>query len=97
MNAKKSDANQAEIVATLRACGAFVFDLHGVGRGCPDLLCCHHGQWMLIECKDKDGRLTPEQVIFVGEAGRCRGKVYVVRSTDDAVDALNEVVRRGPG
>jgi hypothetical protein len=29
----KTDANQQEIADTLRQCGAFVFDLHGVGRG----------------------------------------------------------------
>lgn len=88
----KTDANQQEIIDTLRQCGAFVFDLHGVGRGCPDLLVAWHGRWMLCEVKSKDGRLTPEQAIFIGEAGRCGGEVYVLRSRMDAVKALNESV-----
>ena len=36
--AKRTDANQAEIVKTLRQAGADVYDLSKVGKGIPDLL-----------------------------------------------------------
>ena len=36
--AAKVDANQEQIVQALRACGATVQSLAGVGKGVPDLL-----------------------------------------------------------
>jgi len=91
MRAKKTDDNQQEIVTTLRQCGAFVFDLSGVGRGCPDLLVCIHGKIMLMECKSKRGAMTPEQVMFHRDCGYV---VTIVRSRLEAIDALNEGIRR---
>jgi len=38
MKAARTDANQSEIVAGLRAIGATVQPLHAVGKGCPDLM-----------------------------------------------------------
>jgi hypothetical protein len=80
----KTDSNQAAIAEAFRARGAWVFDLHAVGRGCPDLLVASRGRWLLVEVKSEKGKLTPQQVRFIGEAGQRGAKVYVVRSVEDA-------------
>ena len=38
MRAKRVDQNQKDVVKALRDSGAYVFHLHEVGQGCPDLL-----------------------------------------------------------
>ena len=60
------DANQAEIVAALRAAGVSVHSLHREGGGCPDLLCGYRGVTQLLEVKDGSKppsarKLTPDQ------------------------------------
>ena len=88
---KKRDNNQADIVDTLRKCGAFVFDAGAVGRGFPDLAVCYHGRWIMMEVKAQRGKLTPEQVVFHSE---CGGKVYIVRTRNEAITALNTEMGR---
>ena len=50
---RKPDANQAEVVAALRAAGYAVLDLHRVGEGVPDLLVADErtGHQVLVEIK----------------------------------------------
>ena len=67
MRAAKIDANQTEIVAALRAAGANVQSLAGVGKGVPDLLVGIAGKLALFEVKDgkkvkSAQKLTPDQV-----------------------------------
>ena len=52
MRAAKIDANQDQIVTALRAAGATVQSLAGVGKGVPDLLVGYKGQTLLLEIKD---------------------------------------------
>ena len=52
MRAAKIDANQDQIVTVLRAAGATVQSLAGVGKGVPDLLVGYKGQTLLLEIKD---------------------------------------------
>tara|TARA_R110000822_G_scaffold32246_3_gene92746 strand:+ start:141 stop:428 length:288 start_codon:yes stop_codon:yes gene_type:complete len=52
MRAAKIDANQEAVVTALRAAGATVQSLAGVGKGAPDLLVGYKGQTMLMEVKD---------------------------------------------
>lgn len=52
MRAAKIDANQDQIVTALRAAGATVQSLAGVGKGVPDLLVGYQGQTLLMEVKD---------------------------------------------
>jgi Holliday junction resolvase len=52
MRAAKIDANQDQIVTVLRAAGATVQSLAGVGKGVPDLLVGYKGQTLLMEVKD---------------------------------------------
>jgi lambda repressor-like predicted transcriptional regulator len=91
MRAAKIDANQVEIVAALRKVGASVQMLSAVGQGCPDLLVGFEKRNILMEVKDgkkipSKQKLTPDQVIW--HQG-WQGKVIVVRSVDEALQALN--------
>ena len=52
MRAAKIDANHEAVVLALRAAGATVQSLAGVGKGVPDLLVGYKGQTMLMEVKD---------------------------------------------
>lgn len=67
MRAAKIDANQTQIVSALRAAGANVQSLSGVGKGVPDLLVGINGVLALFEVKDGQKcksaqKLTPDQV-----------------------------------
>lgn len=88
--AAKVDANQAEIVAALRAVFAMVQPLHAVGQGCPDLLVSYNGVNYLIEVKDgrrppSDRRLTPDQVEWHAS---WRGPVAVAETVNDALTII---------
>jgi Holliday junction resolvase len=69
--AAKIDANQVQIVSALRAAGASVQSLAGVGKGVPDLLVGFKGQTILMEIKDgakakSAQRLTEDQLVWHG-------------------------------
>ena len=62
----RTDRNQTEIVAALRAAGASVYSLAAVGQGIPDLLVGYAGRTALVEVKDGSKppsarQLTPDQ------------------------------------
>ena len=64
--AKRIDANQTEIVETLRKAGADVYILSMVGRGIPDLMVCFNGETILMEIKrDAKAKFTPDQLKFI--------------------------------
>ena len=52
MRAARIDANHEQVVSALRAAGATVQSLAGVGKGVPDLLVGYKGQTLLMEVKD---------------------------------------------
>lgn len=81
----KADANQSEIVGTLRAAGCTVQHLHTVGRGVPDLLVSRHGNMYLLEVKTPKGRLTKCEREWI-EAWDA--PVYVVRTVEEALQAV---------
>ena len=85
--AAKIDANQNEIVAILRGCGATVQSLAATGKGTPDLLVGFRGQNWLIEVKDgakppSARKLTPDQVDW---HGGWKGQVAVCTTADEAL------------
>lgn len=93
--AAKVDANQAEIVADLRAAGASVQPLHAVGKGCPDLLVGHRGRTVLIEVKDGNKppsarKLTPAQVEWHSS---WRGQVAIAENSEQALSIIGIEVR----
>ena len=64
--AKRTDANQAEIVKTLRQAGADVYDLSKVGKGIPDLLVTFNGETIMMEVKaNAKSRYSPDQLKFI--------------------------------
>ena len=85
--ARRTDANQREIMQALRALGFCVFDLSGVGGGCPDLLVGRSGRLWLVEVKNRAGRnrLGAAQKDFARD-----WPVSVVRTVDDVASWASE-------
>jgi hypothetical protein len=81
------DANQAQIVAAMRAVGAYVLHLHQL-KNCCDLLVGYRGRTHLMEIKDpaqpfSARQLTPGEAKFREE---WRGTPYhVVETADQAI------------
>ena len=93
--AARVDANQGEIVYTLRQMGCSVVSLAAVGKGVTDLLVGVSGKNLLIEVKDgskppRERKLTPDQVIFHAE---WRGQIAKAESVDEAISIVNEARR----
>lgn len=93
------DANQPSIVRVLRAVGASVQVLSGVGQGCPDILVGFRGRSFAIEIKDgskppSERRLTPDQEKWHRE---WRGDVHVVKDESEALRAIGLHVGEGTG
>lgn len=87
--AARVDENQARIVAELRALGAWVWPLHQIGHGFPDLLVAWRGHLCLLEVKTKGGKLTKDEAAW---HARYPGVVSVVYSLEDALAAIGAVV-----
>jgi hypothetical protein len=88
--AKRTDANQAEIVQALRAIGCSVQDLSQLGKGCPDLLCGYKERNYLIEVKnncDRAPRLTPCEEQWIRQ---WRGQVAVIMTVEDAIAVVQD-------
>ena len=93
--AARTDANHQEIVKGLRQAGCTVQDLAAVGKGCPDILVGRLGYNWLFEIKDgakpKSKRmLTKDQQEFFK---MWRGNVEVVKSLQEAIDAINDTIK----
>ena len=85
--AKKRDLVEPEIVEALKGFGAKVWKLDKP----YDLLVGFHGRFVVLECKSGKARLTPEQA---EELDACKAgglPVYVVRSVDEALRAVEVV------
>lgn len=90
---KKTDANQAAIVRTLRQAGASVQPIHMVGSGTPDLLVGYRGLNFVLEVKDGSKppsarRLTPDEREW---HDAWRGQVWIVETEDEALRAVGAV------
>ena len=91
MKAARIDANHEQVVSALRAAGASVQSLAGVGKGVPDLLVGFQGKTLIMEVKDgrktpSERRLTEDQVKWHG-AWR-GGPLAVVDGVDAALRML---------
>jgi len=84
----KTDRNQAEIVAALRAAGASVRTIHRIGSGLPDLLVGYRGRNYLLEIKSPAGTLTPDETEFFQS---WRGQVAIVRTPTEALAAIGAI------
>lgn len=88
---KRVDKNQKEIVEYLRAKGCSVLDLHGVGKGAPDLCVGYRGCNLLLEIKSKKGKQNKLQQKWEQEWG---GLMFIVRGMVD-IDILLKRVDMG--
>lgn len=94
--AGKVDANQTEVVESLRRAGMSVQPLSAVGGGVPDLLVGFRGVNVLLEVKDggkalSAQKLTADQMTWHGSWA---GQVTVTNSAEDAVCAVIAVAKR---
>lgn len=85
--AAKVDANHGEVVEALRAAGAVVASTASIGNGFPDLIAAKGKRVWMIEVKGPKGKLTPDQVKFIGE---WPGVVHIIRSKDEALTLVGE-------
>lgn len=88
MRAARVDQNHDQVVTALRAAGATVQSLAGVGKGVPDLLVGFKGQTLLMEVKDgfkspSRRLLTEDQLKWHGSWNG--GALAVVDSPDAAL------------
>lgn len=88
---RRADENQAEIVADLRAIGAYVLHLHTVGGGCPDIAVCYKEKVYLFEIKGSKGRLFQKQRDWHRMWRKAGGKVAVIRSSEEAFKVMGVV------
>ena len=82
--AARTDANQAEIIKSLRQIGARVYYI----KEPVDLLVGFRGHTVVLEVKMDGGRLTKQQVEFIAEWNG--GPVHVVRDAQEAVNLVVE-------
>lgn len=91
MRAARIDANHEQVVSALRAAGASVQSLAGVGKGVPDLLVGFQGKTLLMEIKDgrktpSERRLTDDQIRWHGAWNG--GPLAIVDGVDAALRML---------
>lgn len=82
--ARRTDANQREIVQALRDAGRTVEVISDVGRGVPDLLVSRGGVNYLLEVKAPGAKLTPDEERWHSD---WRGQVAIVRTAQEAIEA----------
>lgn len=80
--ARRRDANEADIVEALRDVGAQVHIVSGPGA--PDLLVGFQGRWIPIEVKTPKGALKPLQV----KQQQSAMPFVIVRSVAEALAAI---------
>ena len=91
--ANGSDRNQGEIVRALRAAGATVVELQGVGFGCPDLMVGYRGCTWLVEVKMPGGDLRASQVEWLTKWRG--GPVRIARDVREALHAIGALAQTG--
>lgn len=91
--AARVDVNQSSIVDDLRAAGVSVQPLHGVGMGCPDLLCGWRGCNFVFEVKDPDKPPSGRKLTDWQETWHVKwsGQVDVIHSAEDALQIMGAV------
>ena len=94
MRAARVDSNHVQVVEALRAAGATVQSLAGVGKGVPDLLVGYRQTTLLMEVKDGDKspskrQLTEDQLKWHREWNG--GTLAVVDGPEAALRALGVI------
>jgi hypothetical protein len=89
------DRNQPAIVDVFRRMGASVEMLHGVGKGCPDLLVGILGFNWIVEVKDGTRKPSERRLNDMQQDWHeaWNGQVTVIETTDDAAAFINDARR----
>lgn len=85
---RRTDNNQAEVMAGLRRHKASVSDTHDMGKGFPDILVQFHGHWVPMEIKSVGGCLTKAEWDWWRKMGV---QPIVVHTVDEAISVLENV------
>lgn len=93
--AKRTDANQTEIVKKFRELGFSVLIMSDLGKGAPDIVVGAFGSNYLIEIKDgkkppSARKLTPHEKMF---HDTWRGQVDIISSPDEVSKFLERAVK----
>ena len=95
MRAARVDQNHDQVVTALRAAGATVQSLAGVGKGVPDLLVGYQGQTLLMEVKD--GNKSPSARLLTEDQlrwhGSWKGGALAVVDNPDAALRMIGVIK----
>ena len=78
----------------LKKRGAWHMNVHGAGtgrNGLPDLIACHHGRFIAIECKAPRGRIRPLQQHELDRITSAGGHAIVARTTTQLADILDAI------
>ena len=79
--------------------GCFAWKEHGgmySTSGLPDIICCIDGQFVGLEVKTPDGKVTKLQEVTLAKIQAAGGMGVVVRSVDE-VKTIIETIRRSSG
>jgi len=79
--------------------GCFAWKEHGGmygTSGLPDIICCIDGQFVVLEVKTPDGKVTKLQEVTLAKIQAAGGMGVVVRSVDE-VKTIIETIRRSSG
>ena len=85
----KTDANQPEIVHDLRRAGVSVWITSHMGGGFPDLVCGYHGITILVEVKNRGGKVTPDEAEFFRN---WRGSAYFAETSDEVMKIFEDLM-----
>lgn len=86
-----------KVKALLTAHGAVFFmpQMGGFGKaGVSDIIACHNGRFIAVECKAGKGTTTPLQEQFLANVHTAGGYALVVNETD-GWDDLIEILKHG--
>lgn len=83
----------------LKRRGAWHMNVHGAGagrNGIPDILACHHGRFIAIECKSPTGNPTPLQLHELDRIRTAGGTAIVARTTTELQQILDDIDQEHP-
>lgn len=94
MKAKKTDANQQQIVKDLRKCGYTVFITSMVGNGFPDLTVGAHGLTFLFEVKDGTKYKSCQKLTNLENLFHLtwKGQASIITSAQQAIDIIAKTI-----
>jgi hypothetical protein len=85
----RRDENEREIIEALFGVGAWVTQVSQVGM--PDLYVVYHDRAVWMEVKRADGKVRARQWAFILECQRRGIHAAIVRTVEDALEAIGAI------